>query len=68
MIDLGCIIYSLINTNNNLNLKYLYLVNMIAALYIMTSASLFIARLYTNSLQRAVYVIDYEKSINILKE
>lgn len=55
-------------TYNNFDLKYLYLVNIIALLYIMITSSLFIARLYTNSLQRPVYIIDYDKSINILKK
>jgi dolichol-phosphate mannosyltransferase len=69
IIDFICVFYLLFaKTYNNFDLKYLYLANIIALLYIMVSSSLFIARLYTNSLQRPVYIIDYEKSINILKK
>jgi dolichol-phosphate mannosyltransferase len=64
-----CIFYLLSESKyNNFDLRYLYLINIIALLYIMISTSLFIARLYTNSLQRPVYIIDYDKSINILKQ
>jgi len=67
-INFICIFYLLSTSNyNNFDLKYLYLANLIALLYIMISSSLFIARLYTNSLHRPVYIIDYDKSINILK-
>lgn len=53
--------------HKNLNLDILILINLIIFMFSISSISLYVGRIHTNSLSRPKYIIDFSRSINFKK-